>query len=416
MLLALFQNNDLYRRCEIVKAFTRTCLYKTALPLTGLLISLIPIMLPAEQNSIRHYPITTVHFPQPTPEQENGLIARANQLRGESIRKEFAGIDDIDRETMDFFVNFSAMTLAFYKREALNGVQQLNGKDDVWRMYYGGGAAAHALFPEYFRLKREGWRRTLYPERDDIAYHELTPALRREDHRFMTTAASHRREGLNPDYTSYWNNKTLKEFQDYVLVLDKDAATLFAGAFVGSGRLPDFTRADKMADAIIRHEDRTWLLHHLNLTQCSLNSDTCELPSLDFQLLYPRLQAVKSDKVFAHYFPEFVNSICDPKEKSCNWHKILSELVAITQGDKEDARIPGTLMVGWFYDFEWQGDLSRVPLTRQLSSMNLESLRTVYKGLLHYRAFWRYTQNETMPDANVAGTTGSSEHSPENDR
>ena len=383
-----------------MKPFTQTCFFIIALHLTGLLTSITSITIQADQSSLRQYPITTVHFPEPTPEQENELVQKANQLRGNSIRKEFADIADIDKATMDFFVNFSAMTLAFYKREALNGFQKFNGENDVWRMYYGGGAAAHSLFPEYFRLKREVWRRMLFPERDDIAFHEIPEDLRQKDRKFMDTAAAHRRDGLNPTKTTYWNDKTLKEFQDFVLVLDKDAATLFDEAFIRQNRLPDFRKADQMADAIIRHEDRIWLFNYLNLTEGSLNN-RCELHSEGFHSLFSRLQVVKSDKVLSHYFPELINSICEPDDADCDCSKVFSELAALQKEDKIDTGIPGTLMIGWFYNFEWQGDLNHVPLTRQLSSMDLDSLRTIYLGLLGYRTLWRYVLNETVSDTDV---------------
>ena len=347
-------------------------------------------------HSSRHFSITSVEFPEPSGEEQEQLIQRANKLKGMSIRREFAHIRDIDKEVVDFFVYFTAMTTAFYKRESLNDVYQFNGEDDVWRMYYGGGAAAHALFPEYFRLKREIWRRENTPAQDDIAYHELPPMLQKRDEAFQKKAASHRREGLNPKYTPYWNDKTFEEFTAFVLTLDKDAAGLYEAAFVGRHYQPDFSKAEQIADAIIRHEDRIWLFHHLNLTDC-LDNSLCSLHSHDYHALTTKLVALKSDKVLAHYFPEFINSICSPGSNSCNWVTTFSELLALRNGYQEDAKVFGTLMVGSFYDFEWKGDPGQLPLTRLLSQMNLDSLRTVYLGLLKHRAFWRYTRNEAQP-------------------
>ena len=240
-------------------------------------------------------------------QQKKVILERLTQLNRHTIREEFQDVVDIKQEIMNFFAYFSAMTEAFCKRLELQGVDQFTGKEDVWRVYYGGGAAAHSLFPEYFRLKREVMRQDLRLNQDDIQYNELSEEYRERDGKFQKKVAEERRAGMNPGITPEWDNSNLNALRAGILKLDRGASETFSNDYFGGLYKTDFSVVGAISDAIIRQEDRVWLFHELGLSDCLMNGGDCINSSVQFQKVAARLSRLKDDPVLNHYFPQLKN-------------------------------------------------------------------------------------------------------------
>ena len=325
---------------------------------------------------------------------KNTINKRLEALNRQSIRAEFGHLQDINQEVMQAFPYFSALTVAFIKRLRLKGVDRFSGEEDVWRIYLGGGTAAHTYFPEYFRLKREMFRREMNLPQDDIQYMELSEAFREADKKFQDTVASHRREGLNPEYTKMWNHSTLTNIQKYILTLDEDAADVFSREFFGGKYHADFSKVEDIADAIIRQEERLWLFNELGLSDCLTHEKSCISRSDQVPHIMNQLVQLSSDAVLQHYFPSLIEDICDIKDKHCSHLHVETALNGIKAGMKEDQLLTRRMAIGVFLRFGWDGETIQIPLTRLLASFDNKILREYYRGLLSLRVFWRFIDNE----------------------
>ncbi|AMO54873.1 hypothetical protein GZ77_25180 [Endozoicomonas montiporae] len=334
-----------------------------------------------------------VQSDRPVNREKKTVLERLNQLKRPSIREEFQNVADIKTEMMQFFAYFSAMTNAFYRRLELMGVDRFTGKDDVWRAYYGVGAAAHTLFPEYFRLKREVMRQEMNLDQDDIQYSDLTLDYREKDEQFQQRVSLHRKEGMNPDNTSKWDNSTLKALRAGVLKLDREASSAFSKEFLGGLYETDFRVVKALTDAIIRQEDRIWLFHELGVSDC-LTEGVCIKSSKQFFKVSAKLSQLKDDPVLNHYFPQLKNLYCEPATRTCEPLGLINVLDAVKSGMEDDQAHLRSLAIGAFHRFDWKGSGAQVPVTRMLAGLDNEALKKAYLGLLRDRVFWRYIENE----------------------
>lgn len=325
---------------------------------------------------------------------KNTIRKRLEALNLQSIKAEFEYFQDINQHVMQAFPYFSALTVAFIKRLRLQGVDRFSGEQDVWRIYHGGGTAAHTFFPEYFRLKREMMRREMNVQQDDIQYSDLSAEFREADKKFQDTIANHRREELSPKYTKKWNHSTLTTMQASILALDEEAAEIFSREFLGGKYHADFSQVEAIADAIIRQEERLWLFHELGLSDCLMHEGSCIARSDQVPHIMTQLVILSSDPVLKHYFPSLAEVVCDLKDKHCSYLHVEVALDVMRAGMNEDRLLVRPMAIGVFLRFGWNGKTIQVPLTRLLASYDNDVLKEYYQGLLGLRAFWRYLENE----------------------
>ena len=63
---------------------------------------------------------------------------------------------------------------------------------------------------------------------------------------------------------------------------------------------------------------------------------------------------------------------------------------------KDDQKHLRSLAIGAFYRFGWDGEGVQIPITRLLAKADNQKLEAIYKGLLNYRPFWRYINDENI--------------------